>query len=474
MESPEFLRFLSLDEVNSILQSKPEDLNKVINWLRSFGIDTYEVANSNDMIKVHTTVEKAEKLLSAKFEVFQAKNKQVIRTRSYSLPTDIAECIDFIGGTTDFPARSTLKHSTKSNAPNFGTTPAVIKEQYDVKDKGSNPNNLQGIASFLDQFISEDDLKDFFDDFSYPQYKVQKIIGPNDPQKPGDEASLDIQYIMSIGEAIPTWVWSTAGRHEKQEPWLDWLFAVSNATLIPKLFSVSYGEPEEEITTAYQLRVGVEFQKLGARGVSLLYASGDSGPDCSKDCKKFRPGFPCGSPYVTAVGATTLDSNKGTETAAGFSGGGFSELHAQPAYQKKAVTTFLTRTKTPKSYFKAEGRAFPDVSALGTTFQIRCGGSQNWVDGTSASAPAFAGIMSLINDHRLTKGLPQLGFANPFLYWAYEQDPTAFTDITEGTAQFGCCPVGFDCVPGWDPITGLGTPNYPKLLALALKYKPKA
>ena len=91
------------------------------------------------------------------------------------------------------------------------------------------------------------------------------------------------------------------------------------------------------------------------------------------------------------------------------------------------------------------------------------------VGGTSASSPAFAGLVSLMNEARMTAGKPALGFLNPFLY----QNEDAFTDVTQGSNKIGrggnTLPYGFNCSAGWDPATGLGTPLFDKLLAAAMK-----
>merc|ERR1711939_276975 len=71
---------------------------------------------------------------------------------------------------------------------------------------------------------------------------------------------------------------------------------------IPKLFSTSYGEGESTWSLAAAKRLNAEFMKVGARGISLLFASGDSGASCKSG--KFHPNMPASSPYVTAVGGT--------------------------------------------------------------------------------------------------------------------------------------------------------------------------
>ena len=76
------------------------------------------------------------------------------------------------------------------------------------------------------------------------------------------------------------------------------------------------------------------------------------------------------------------------------------------------------------------------------------------VGGTSASAPCFAAVVSLLNEHRLQNGKKQLGYLNPFLY----KNIAAFTDITKGTNAIGRgngpIKYGFNATKGWDPATG--------------------
>ena len=108
-------------------------------------------------------------------------------------------------------------------------------------------------------------------------------------------------------------------------------------------------------------------------------------------------------------------------------------------------------------------------SALGEGYQVYVGGQVQAVGGTSASCPAFAAMVSLINEERLQHGKPPMGFLNPFLY----QNPHAFTDVTEGTNAIGrgnyALKFGFAAAPGWDAATGLGTPLFDKLRDAALQ-----
>ena len=104
-------------------------------------------------------------------------------------------------------------------------------------------------------------------------------------------------------------------------------------------------------------------------------------------------------------------------------------------------------------------RGYPDVSVNGANYLVAVNGALTHVSGTSASSPTFGSIITLINQERAAVGKGFVGFINPTIY----QNPDAFHDITSGNNP-GCGTDGFTAVPGWDPVTGLGTPNYPKLL----------
>lgn len=227
--------------------------------------------------------------------------------------------------------------------------------------------------------------------------------------------------------------------------------------------------------------------KLGMQGVSILISSGDSGvagPDgddsangCLDGGNTFSPDFPASCPYITAVGATLLtgSASKDQETAVTRfgSGGGFSNIYAIPSYQSDAVSTYLTQhTPSYKSYatqaertaggvYNRTGRAYPDVSAVGDNIVIFNMGAPTLIGGTSASAPVFASILTRINDERLKAGKSTVGFVNPTLY----AHPEVLHDITQGNNP-GCGTNGFSASAGWDPVTGLGTPNYPAMLKL--------
>ncbi|GAM86246.1 hypothetical protein ANO11243_042580 [Dothideomycetidae sp. 11243] len=262
------------------------------------------------------------------------------------------------------------------------------------------------------------------------------------------------------------------------------------------VISISYGEQEDDLPTNYQQRQCNEFMKLGMQGTSIIIASGDSGvaargsddgnaDGCLGKGEVFNPDFPASCPYVTAVGATYLPpgaSPQGDNEVAVTrfpSGGGFSNIYSQPSYQKSNVAAYFANhnptypyystsgtnnppeTTTKGGLYNRAGRGYPDLAAVGDNVVIFNNGAPTLIGGTSAAAPVVGAILNRINEERIAVGKGPVGFVNPTLY----AHPQVLHDITVGNNS-GCGTPGFYAASGWDPVTGLGTPNYPAMLKL--------
>jgi hypothetical protein len=173
-------------------------------------------------------------------------------------------------------------------------------------------------------------------------------------------------------------------------------------------------------------------------------------------------------------------------------GGGFSTYNPTPSWQVDAVNAYfdaLTASNTPTSGYNRNGRGYPDVSLIGVWYMTVVSGSEIPLFGTSASAPVFGAMISLINAARAKKNQSSVGFINPTL-WAFSGatpgNPhnltlfTAFQDVTSGInkcmAYAGqhyenafCCDSGFTATVGWDPVTGLGSITLPNLIKALTK-----
>ena len=231
----------------------------------------------------------------------------------------------------------------------------------------------------------------------------------------------------------------------------------------------------------------------GGCGTCTLYSSVTGRPEASNTTQssvqtgrvQLWASWPASSPWVTAVGGTRFvdpnDTKSGQVAVDEFgSGGGFSTMYKQAphaAWQEAAVARYLrtvdkaTLPPAGSIGFDPAARGTPDVSVLAEGFNLIAGGATHVVGGTSAAAPAFAALVSLMNEARSVAGKPPMGFLNPFLY--SQEAEGGFTDVTVGSNKRDRAgtpwPFGYNCSKGWDPVTGLGTPLFDKLLAAAMK-----
>ncbi len=232
------------------------------------------------------------------------------------------------------------------------------------------------------------------------------------------------------------------------------------------------------------------FAQAAQNGISVFAAAGDSG---STDCGTSSPAVddPASDPYVTGVGGTTLPNIgsvnqqfawNGSSVSDGSTGGGFSALWNEPTWQQAATVPAQSaaaaagQLSCPGASTSGYCRAVPDVSADAdpyTGYIIYL--TQNVTDpstgttspkltavpwgGTSAAAPLWAAMTSLINSSH-DCGNQTLGFINPLLYKVAITGMAGLTDITAGNNNDSAYSPSyyFAAARGYDPVTGLGTP----------------
>ncbi|CAK7275494.1 hypothetical protein SEPCBS119000_006718 [Sporothrix epigloea] len=263
------------------------------------------------------------------------------------------------------------------------------------------------------------------------------------------------------------------------------------------VISISYGGAELGVPKNYVERQCTEIMKLGLQGVTVVVSSGDDGVAASggycagNNSQIFLANRDASCPYVLSVGSTELDYAE-TQTSASQpvyteqattrfgSGGGFSNYFHMPWYQADAVNHYFGTTKlnftgythmgndsfsdVGDGVFQIGGRGYPDVSAIGDYFLIFWEGKWVYTGGTSLSAPLWGAMLNLVNEERIAHSKRPVGFVNPVLY----ANPGVFNDITVGSNP-GCGTDGFPAAKGWDPVTGLGTPNYHRLLDVLMQ-----
>ncbi|KLO16441.1 family S53 protease [Schizopora paradoxa] len=492
--SPEFGQHLTKEEVEEFVRPAAETTSIVNEFLAANGLTATTISPAGDMLSVSMPVSQASSLFDADFSVFthQETGQQSVRTLAYSIPAALSGHLDFVHPTITFEnpfahlpvVSSPISPSAAQNIAGNNNltsravpsscattiTPTCLQDLYGIPTtKATQSSNGLGVSGFIQQFANQADLSTFLaslrpDISSSTAFALQTLDGGENTQTRADagtEANLDIQYTVGVATGVPTTFISVGNNFQDGalEGFLDIINFLLGESNPPHVLTTSYGQNENTISRALANNLCNAYMQLGARGTSILFASGDGGVSGSQSgrCTTFVPTFPSGCPFMTSVGATTGIS---PETAADFSGGGFSNFFAQPSYQASAVSTFLkTLGSTNKGKFNTTGRGFPDISAQGENVEIVVDNKFGTVAGTSCSSPIFASVFALLNDELVAAGKPPLGFLNPFLY---STGASALNDVTSGSNP-GCNTNGFPAVTGWDPVTGLGTPNFAKL-----------
>ncbi|EJD40889.1 subtilisin-like protein [Auricularia subglabra TFB-10046 SS5] len=489
-------KHLSKDELDAFVRPTERTTAAVKAWLTAHGLEGKPVSPAGDILQISTKVKKADSLINANYSRFthQKSGQTALRTLSYSLPEEIDDHVLLLEPTTDFIIKpkmwDPIRFATHSAANltsfigdflggghlksilgqkdkrmqdfcNQWMTPQCLQELYGFPfTKGSGTASI-AVTGFINQWANEADLETFLETLrpdmaNTTTFTLQELHGGEnnqDPTKAGVEASLDVQFSVGVaGHTVPVTFISVGDEGDNKNGFLDLINSLLEQEELPQVLSTSYGMDEAAVGPDLANQMCDAYMQLGARGVSVLFSSGDSGVGAG-ECETFTPTFPSGCPYVTSIGAT---DGYAPEKAATFSSGGFSNIFKAPAYQREHVSGYLKQLNgTYSGLYNVTGRAFPDVSASGTNFPVVVGAAWQPVAGTSASTPVFGSMIALLNEELIGKGRKPLGFLNPWLY----ANTNAFTDITAGSNP-GCNTDGFAALSGWDPATGLGTPLY--------------
>ncbi len=308
------------------------------------------------------------------------------------------------------------------------------------------------------------DLQTYFSNLGVKEPSITAVSVDGGANAPGGEADgevmLDIEVIGSIAPGAKIAVYFAPNT---DQGFVDAITdAVHDSARKPSVISISWGGPEDSWTAQSRTALDAALQDAAALGVTVTAAAGDSGSSDGNTDGKLHVDFPSSSGYALACGGTRL-SGTGTsitsevvwnETAQGegATGGGISTVFPLPSYQSSSNVP-----AQPQTNFA--GRGVPDVAGNAdptTGYQIRVGGQDQVIGGTSAVAPLWAALVALMNQ---SLGTP-LGYLQPKIYPLGE---AAFQDITNGNNDDSGLGQ-YNARAGWDACTGLGSPNGTALL----------
>jgi tripeptidyl-peptidase-1 len=256
--------------------------------------------------------------------------QQLIRAQDFTIPSGLETHVAGVFNVDDVPPLLSGKPQPKkiedvafdtihSDGGIFfqgATTPDLLFQRYSINPKLGNSLTTQAVFETNEETLSPSDLSLFQSSFGLPSQTIGQVVGghidtggwicPNFPYG-CTEANLDVQYLMAVGQKIPT-------SYIYYQP--DWLSFVQNLTSwksAPKVISISWGSYETAFKSDYVNAFNYAAMKLGLMGTTVLASSGDSGVsgflfDTYGVCM-YGPQFPASSPYVLSVGGTMVRNN---------------------------------------------------------------------------------------------------------------------------------------------------------------------
>jgi tripeptidyl-peptidase-1 len=496
-DHPDYTAYMSRDEIRDFLAPSIKDQYSVIGWLKQHGVR--DIQNFGDYVQFQATVSLINTLFQTelKFVRYNADSSSPVYMKfhpEYYIPEHLTHVIEFVQ---DFPFyihRRPVRSMADVPSPDV-VIPSTVAELYYINRKVTT-NSSVNVWEFTTTSYKDSDFQQFIEGTGVQTPNKITQIGDNNDRFGAAECTLDIQYITSIAQ-------NSTNFYTTSTEWvLEAAQTIFNYPVPILVNSISWSADEASEGYAYNSRADTEFSKLGARGITVLAASGDSGADCNFFQNGFQTGYPATSPNVVSVGATMIVESTSSEKDASealpsvcsdnrftcavctngacteepadpagtyASGGGVSVYETRPEYQQSVVSAYLSSgvTLPPSSFYNASNRFFPDVAANGDNLLIYLNGKWLQIGGTSASTPIWGGMIALINDYLIGAGKNPVGSVNPLLYkMASEQSNTFLPIGTVTTNNDDNCKYGWESNPnGYDPVTGLGTANFQNIMS---------
>ena len=444
-----------------------EQAVRVVNYLRSHGFQNVAMADNRLLVNADGTPGQIRAAFQAEMHHFNVNGRAAFaNVTDANVPDTLADTVLAVTGLQTVHLAHTLTRrfdaQTQAASPQATTqsvvaiNPTLFPSIYGASGMASATTATIGIITQGSMTQTVADLKTMASNAGYPVPPVSVVtVGSASTDTSGvDEWNMDTQSsLAAAGGTIKSMLLYTANTLSDANLTTTYNKAVSDN--LAKVINVSLGECETSAKSS-----GTEasndqiFQTAVAQGQTFSVSSGDSG---SYECggSTSQQSYPAVSPYVMAIGGTTLSTSGGTwvsetawsctssstcpQSASGGTGGGVSSTEAAPSWQTSAgVLTTAGKRGVPDVSFDAS----PNSGAL-----ILINGSNVQIGGTSLAAPLFTGFYTRIQAaHGNT-----LAFPASTLYAGAAANPSWFHDVTSGSNG------GYSAGTGWDYVTGYGS-----------------
>jgi uncharacterized protein (TIGR03437 family) len=490
--SPNYHRWLTPEQYAERFGVSQSDIDKMVAWLGNYNLTVKSVARGRDTIAFGGTAGQIGSAFGVEIHRYLVGGElHYANATDPTVPVAFQGVVRAIQGLHDFRWKPMLQRSLKPRdtlRDGFHQlAPDDIATIYDIAplyNAGIDGTGQKMVVTGQTQ-IDLSDIESFRSTFSLPVNDPvpQLVPGTQDPgisQSDLPEADLDLELSGAVARKASIQFWYSFNV-------FDALTYAIDQNLAP-VVTISYGDCEldEGLSAAQSLQQLAS--KANSQGQTIFAASGDSGAaDCFGDGDgpaiddAYSVDLPGSVPGVTSVGGTTFNEGTGSywntvNTANSASALSYipetswndSDIEGSPAASGGGVSAFFSKPswQTGTGVPPDGQRDVPDVSMAASPnhdgYLIVSGGSTQIYGGTSAGGPQFAGITVLLNQYLGTTGL---GNINPALY-KLATVSGVFHDITTGNNIVTPCnqpctgtAIGYNAGPGYDLVTGLGTPD---------------
>ncbi len=455
--SPPLPGHLSREEFAAAYGAGEGDLERVDAFANEYGLSVVERDAARRTVRLEGTVAQVSEAFGVSLGTY-AVGKTAFRGRTgtISLPASLTNVVEGVFGLDTRPQARPRSRVAVHADTSF--TPPQIATLYDFPSGVDGSGETIAIVE-LGGGYSASDFSTYCAQLGIPEPSVAVVSVDRATNAPGTdpdsdtEVMLDVEVAGTIAHGAKIVVYFTPNT---DQGFIDAVTtAVHDATYAPSVISISWGDAESNWTAAAMTSLDQACAAAAAMGVTVCVASGDAGSSDGVSGGESHVDFPASSPHALGCGGTTLKVSGtaiASETAWSDSGGGVSDVFALPSWQ---ATAHVPAPSNPSG-----GRGVPDICAdadPNSGYSVRVDGRSIVVGGTSAVAPLWAGLIALMNQ-RLGS---TVGFINPKLYAlnGYPGSPGPLRDITSGSNG------AYDAGEGWDPVTGLGSPDGARLEA---------
>jgi kumamolisin len=466
----------------------PSDAAAVQSELENFGLTVSDVSLPTRTLHARGTVAQIESAFGVKLGTYRSADQGEFRGRAgpIEIPSSLAGIVTGVFGLDD--RRVARRGSSTTASPTLALGPSDLERRYQFPS-GDAAGQVIAIAEFGGSYFP-DDLQSFCTKYDRPVPKVTSVpLGvpvltlaqiqklPVEEQNTilGEsvEVMMDAEIIASLCSGAEVYVYFAPFT---EKGWVDLIDAVITAKPVaPTALSISWGLAEDspDWSKAALNEINQRIQAASMLGITVCAAAGDDGAGDQINDGHAHVNFPASSPFVLSVGGTMIDPTSQSEVVwwqkpgdraggGGSTGGGVSVIFPRPTWQTVDVKSLNADS--------IDGRVIPDICALAGPpyYDLIFLEKDSPNGGTSAATPLWASLLA-----RISSGLPeadQRRFVTPLLF---QQGPggkpigqTGCTDITAGSNPSPGLPTGYVSGPGYDAVSGWGSPLGTKLQQL--------